>query len=261
MSIQSLYTAATGMDSQQTKLDVIANNLANINTTGFKKGRANFEDNFYRHYMMPNQNTAEGISIGLGSKVSSVQTEQKQGAFQDTGNPLDVAIEGRGFFIATDPITNETVYTRAGNFSVNANGQLVLGSAQLGRLVEPNITIPPEATSVSIGTDGNVWYYQQGQTTASNAGQLQIATFINPEGLIKKGENLYIQSDSSGQPQQNLPGINGTGMLRSTYLEASNVNPVSELIDLITTQRSFELNAQMIQAGDQILQLISNLRR
>jgi flagellar basal-body rod protein FlgG len=261
MSVQSLYTAATGMDSQQTKLDVIANNLANINTTGFKKGRANFEDNFYRHYMLPNQNTAEGISIGLGSKVSSIQTEQKQGSFQDTGNALDVAIEGRGFFIATDPITNETVYTRAGNFSVNAQGQLVLGSAQLGRLVEPNITIPPEATSVSIATDGNVYYYTQGQTAASNAGQLNIATFVNPEGLIKKGENLYAQSDASGQPQQNTPGVSGTGMLRSTFLETSNVNPVSELIDLITTQRSFELNAQMIQAGDQILQLISNLRR
>jgi flagellar basal-body rod protein FlgG len=210
---------------------------------------------------MPNQNTAEGISVGLGSKVSSIQTEQKQGAFQDTGNALDVAIEGRGFFIATDPITTETVYTRAGNFSVNANGNLVLGSAQLGRLVEPQISIPTDATSVSIASDGNVWYYQQGQTAASSAGQLQLATFINPEGLIKKGENLYVQSDASGQPQQNLPGVSGTGMLRSTFLETSNVNPVSELIDLITTQRSFELNAQMIQAGDQILQLISNLRR
>ncbi len=261
MSVQSLYTAATGMDSQQTKLDVIANNLANINTTGFKKGRANFEDNFYRHHMMPTENTAEGISVGLGSKVSSIQTEQKQGAFQDTGNPLDVAIEGRGFFVATDPITNETVYTRAGNFSVNAQGQLVLGSAQLGRLVEPNITIPPEATNVSVATDGRVYYFQQGQTTATEAGQLQLATFVNPEGLIKRGENLYTQSDASGQAQVNQPGQSGTGMVRGTYLEASNVNPVTELIDLITTQRSFELNAQMIQAGDQILQLISNLRR
>src|SRR4051812_24445066 len=124
MSIQSLYTAATGMDSQQTKLDVIANNLANINTTGFKKGRANFEDNFYRHYMMPTQTTGEGISVGLGSKVSSIQTEQKQGSFQDTGNPLDLAIEGRGFFVATDPLTSETVYTRSGNFSINQQGQL-----------------------------------------------------------------------------------------------------------------------------------------
>jgi flagellar basal-body rod protein FlgG len=261
MSVQSLYTAATGMDSQQTKLDVIANNLANINTTGFKKGRANFEDNFYRHYIMPNQNTAEGVSVGLGSKVSSIQTEQKQGAFQDTGNPLDVAIEGRGFFSATDPITNETVYTRAGNFSVNAQGQLVLGSAQLGRLVEPNISFPTDAQNITVATDGNVWYYTPGNTQAQNAGQLQLATFVNPEGLIKKGENLYVQSDASGAPQTALPGQNGAGALRGTYLEASNVNPVTELIDLITTQRSFELNAQMIQAGDQILQLISNLRR
>jgi flagellar basal-body rod protein FlgG len=261
MSIQSLYTAATGMDSQQTKLDVIANNLANINTTGFKKGRANFEDNFYRHYMLPTENTPEGISVGLGSKVSSIQTEQKQGSFQDTGNWSDVAIEGRGFFVATDPITSETVYTRAGNFSVNSQGQLVLGSAQLGRVVEPNISIPNDAFNMNIAPDGNVSYFQTGQTQATNAGQLTLATFQNPEGLIKKGENLYVQSDASGQPQINQPGQSGTGMLQSNYLEASNVNPVTELIDLITTQRSFELNAQMIQAGDQILQLISNLRR
>src|SRR6476620_235617 len=181
MSIQSLYTAATGMDSQQTKLDVIANNLANINTAGFKKGRANFEDNFYRNYMLPTENTAEGISVGLGSKVSSIQTEQKQGSFQDTGNALDVAIEGRGFFVANDPVTNETVYTRAGNFSLNAQGQLVLGSAQLGRIVEPNITIPPDAFNQNIAPDGTVSYYQTGQTQATPAGQLTLATFQNPE--------------------------------------------------------------------------------
>jgi flagellar basal-body rod protein FlgG len=261
MSVQSLYTAATGMDAQQTKLDVIANNLANISTTGFKKGRVNFEDNFYRHYMMPTQNTSEGISVGLGSRVQSIQTDQRQGAFQDTGNALDVAIEGHGYFVATDPVTNETVYTRAGNFSVNNQGQLVISSAQLGRLVEPNITLPQDATNVSISTDGQVYVFTQGQPTAQSVGQLQIATFVNPEGLIKKGENLYIQSDASGDPQVNQPGQNGAGLLRSTMLEASNVNPVTELIDLITTQRSFELNSQAIQAGDQILQLIANLRR
>lgn len=261
MSVQTLYTAATGMDSLQTKLDVIANNLANINTTGFKRGRANFEDNFYRHLVLPNEQTATGTSVGLGSRVSSIQTEQRQGAFQETGNALDVAIEGRGFYQATDPITNETVYTRAGNFSVNAQGQLVLGSAQLGRLVQPNITIPADATSVSIGSDGNVLYFTQGQTTAQNGGQLQLVNFVNPEGLLKKGENLYVQTDASGQAQTGNPGQNGLGLLRNNMLEASNVEPVTELIDLITTQRSFELNAQAIQAGDQILQLISNLRR
>lgn len=261
MSVQSLYTAATGMDAQQTKLDVIANNLANISTTGFKKGRVNFEDNFYRHHMMPTQFTPEGISVGLGVNVESIQTDQTQGAFQDTGNALDVAIEGRGYFVATDPITNETVYTRAGNFSVNNQGQLVISSAHLGRLVEPNITLPQDATNVSIGTDGRVFVFTQGQPTAQEVGQLQLATFVNPEGLLKKGENLYTQSDASGDPQINTPGQNGSGMLRSTMLEASNVNPVTELIDLITTQRSFELNSQAIQAGDQILQLIANLRR
>jgi flagellar basal-body rod protein FlgG len=261
MSVQSLYTAATGMDGQQTKLDVIANNLANVSTTGFKKGRANFEDNFYRHYMMPTQNTAEGISVGLGARVQSIQTDQRQGAFQDTGNALDVAIEGRGFFVATDPITNEQVFTRAGNFSVNNQNQLVLSSAQLGRLVEPNIALPQDAAAVSIATDGRVFAFIQGQPVPQEVGQLQLAVFVNPEGLIKKGENLYVQSAASGDPIIEQPGLNGAGMLRSTMLEASNVNPVNELIDLITTQRAFELNSQVIQAGDQILQLIANLRR
>jgi flagellar basal-body rod protein FlgG len=261
MSVQSLYTAATGMDAMQTKLDVIANNLANINTTGFKRGRANFQDNFYRQYVIPNQNTATGTAVGLGTRVSSVQTEQRQGALQNTGNSLDVAIEGRGYFVATDPLNGDTVYTRSGNFSVNAQGQLVLGSAQLGRVVQPNITIPAEATDVSIASDGNVYYRQSGSSTAIPAGQLLLANFINPEGLIKRGENLYIVSDASGDAQQAPPGQNGLGVLQGSALEASNVEPVTELIDLITTQRSFELNGQAIQAGDQVLQLISNLRR
>jgi flagellar basal-body rod protein FlgG len=267
MSVQSLYSAASGMQSLQTKLDVIANNLANINTTGFKKGRANFEDNFYRHNAFPgrqdqNSNlTATGISVGLGAHVQSVQTNFVQGAFQETSAPLDLAIEGNGFFQLNDAATNTTVYSRGGNFSINANNQLVIGSANSGRLVEPPINLPPNTTAISISFDGTVSAKIDGQSQLQQVGNLQIANFPNPEGLLKKGENLYEQTDASGQATPGIPGQDGLGKLRQGFLEASNVEPVQELIDLITTQRSFELNSQAIQAGDQILQLISNLRR
>jgi flagellar basal-body rod protein FlgG len=266
MSVQTLYTAATGMESLQTKLDVIANNLANVNTVGFKKGRANFEDLFYRHEQLPGaedaggQLTPTGISVGLGSRVSSIQTNFVQGAFQQTGNSLDIAIEGRGFFQAIDP-SGETVYTRAGNFSINANGQLVIGSANTGRVIEPAISIPPDATGISISSEGIVSVQQPGTATLQQVGQMQLAQFINPEGLLKLGENLYAETSSSGTATVGNPGDPGLGVIRQNTLEASNVEPVQELIDLITTQRAFELNSQAVQAGDQILQLISNLRR
>lgn len=264
MSIQTLYTAATGMESLQTKLDVIANNLANVNTTGFKKGRANFEDLFYRHYKFPGTQdagtnlTATGTSIGLGARVQSVQTSQLQGAFQQTNGQYDMAIEGPGYFQVQDA-SGATLYTRAGNFSINATGDLVLGSASMGRKLFPNVTLPSDATNFSITPDGQMSFVQ------NNAQQplatLQIATFPNPEGLLKLGDNLYAATESSGQATPGNPAQNGVGQVRGGYLEASNVEPVQELIDLITTQRSFELNSQAIQAGDQILQLISNLRR
>jgi flagellar basal-body rod protein FlgG len=267
MSVQSLYTAASGMESLQTKLDVIANNLANVNTTGFKKGRANFEDLFYRHYQYPGSQdqqgnlTATGTSVGLGTRVQSIQTSFVQGAFQQTNGKYDVAIEGPGFFIVDDPVTNQQLYTRAGNFSLNAQNQLVLGSAQTGRLLSPNIQIPQDAIAVTISSDGSVLVLQPGQTQAQSVGQIDLATFINPEGLLKLGENLYMATSASGDPQTGTPGTEGRGVLKQGFLEASNVEPVQELIDLITTQRSFELNSQAIQAGDDILQLISNLRR
>ena len=266
MSVQTLYTAATGMQAMETKLDVIAHNLANVNTTGFKKGRANFEDLFYRDYVLPGAEddsggqTATGTAVGLGTRVSSIQTDFKQGAFQLTNNSLDVAIEGPGFFQVKD-IDGNTIYTRSGNFSVNADGNLVLGSASVGRLLEPNIQIPPEAMAVSIQPDGRVMVNLPGQTTASEVGRMQIATFINPEGMLKHGENLFQETDASGAAQVGNPGDTGLGVLQQNALEASNVEPVQELIDLITTQRSFELNSQCVQAGDQILQLVANLRR
>lgn len=266
MSVQTLYTAATGMEALQTKLEVVANNLANVNTTAFKKGRANFEDLFYRHDTYPgaqdnaSQLTAVGTAVGLGSRVESVQTNFGQGAFQQTGGPLDIAIEGQGFFQVKNS-DGTILYTRAGNFSINANNQLVLGSAQTGRLVEPAIQIPQGATNITISADGTVSARQPGDTSLQQIGQLQLSQFVNPEGLLQLGENLYSQTDASGQPDNNNPTQNGLGSVRQGWLEASNVEPVQELIDLITTQRSFELNSQTVQAGDQILQLISNLRR
>jgi len=266
MSVQTLYTAATGMQSLETKLDVIANNLANVNTTGFKKMRADFEDLFYRQEVLPGaldsagQPTPIGTSVGLGSRVSGTQTDQRQGAFQNTGRQLDVAIEGGGFFQVTDP-SGEILYTRAGNFSVNANNQLVLGSASTGRLVEPAITIPSDATDVVINPDGGVFVKQSAQTALSQVGQITLAQFVNPEGLLRMGDNLLAETDASNSPTVGNPNQNGLGQLRQNFLEASNVQPVQELIDLITTQRSFELNSQTVQAGDQILQLVANLRR
>jgi flagellar basal-body rod protein FlgG len=266
MSVQTLYTAATGMDSLQTKLDVIANNLANVNTTGFKRDRANFEDLFYRHEMLPGaldasgQLTPVGTQIGLGSRVSSTQTDFEQGAFQITNRPLDVTIEGAGLFQVLDP-NGQTLFTRAGNFSINANGALVVGSAQTGRLVEPQISIPQDTTGIVISSDGIVSVRQAGQNQLSQVGQMQLATFQNPQGLLKLGENLYAETDASGSAITGNPGTNGIGLVRQNSLEASNVEPVQELIDLITTQRAFELNSQAIQAGDQILQLVANLRR
>jgi flagellar basal-body rod protein FlgG len=266
MTVQSLYTAATGMEAMESKLDVIANNMANINTTGFKKDRANFEDVFYRQYRMPgaldadSSRTATGVEVGLGTRVSSTQSDFKQGSFQTTNNPLDFAVEGDGFFQVQNP-NGGFYYTRSGNFNLNSEGQLVLGSASKGYLLEPTITVPPEATSVVVTSDGQIQYTTQNSTNLQSLGQLQMAKFVNPDGLLKLGENLYQKTDASGDEQTGTPGQEGFGNIRQGFLEASNVEPVTELIDLITTQRSFELNSQVVQAGDQVMQLVANLRR
>jgi len=267
MSVQTLYTAATGMDAMQTKLDVIANNLANINTTAFKKDRANFEDLLYRNDVYPgtldaNQTpTPVGTQVGLGTRVQSTQKDFRQGALQQTGRELDIAIEGDGFLEVLDPVTGQSLYTRSGNLDINANGDLVIGSAQTGRVLQPNINIPADATDIIISPSGQVSVRQPGVVEAQQLGQLQMATFINPDGLLKLGENLYSATDASSSAVQGNPGEDGFGSIRQKVLEASNVEPVSELIDLITTQRGFELNSQAVQAGDQVMQLISNLRR
>ncbi len=267
MSVQTLYTAATGMQAMETKLDVIANNLANVNTTAFKRGRANFEDLFYKQEVLPGAQdqsggiTATGTAIGLGVKVQSTQTDFQQGAFLTTDNTFDVAIAGKGFFQVQDT-DGTTVYTRSGNFSINAQGQLVMGSASVGRLVQGgDITIPIEAEDVTITAEGEVLYSEAGSNDLQSAGNLELAMFIDPEGLEKMGENLYRETIASGTAATATPGQDGTGFVKQGMLEASNVSPVAELIELITTQRSFELNSQAVQAGDQILQLVSNLRR
>ena len=267
MSVQTLYTAATGMEAMQTKLDVIANNLANINTTGFKKDRANFEDLLYRHEVYPGvmdggQNpTPVGTQVGLGVRLQSTQTDTRQGTLQQTGRELDVAIQGRGYLRTLDPSTQESMFTRAGNLDINSEGQLVIGSAQTGRLIDPPITIPNDATAVQFNTNGTVMVRVPGQAELQQVGDLQLSQFINPDGLLKVGENMYLATDASGPEQPGNPNQEGLGIIRQGNLEASNVEPVQELIDLITTQRAFELNSQAVQAGDQVMQNISNLRR
>jgi len=265
MSVQTLYTAATGMEALQTKLDVIANNLANVNTTAFKRDRANFEDLFYRDETLAAESsdgtiTAVGTSVGLGTQVSSVQRDFRQGAFRETGGAMDWAIGGGGFFEVEDA-NGGRLYTRAGNFSINRDGAIVLGSASRGYLLAGAITIPQDGTNVEISADGTVLYRQAGTTGMQQAGNVQLAQFVNPEGLLKLGENLYQQTDASGTATPGVPGLNGLGVIRGGWLEASNVEPVAELIDLITTQRAFELNSQAVQAGDDILKLITNLAR
>lgn len=254
------------MDALETKLDVIANNMANINTTGFKKDRANFEDLFYRQIRAPGAQdgdgsiTSTGIEVGLGTRVSSTQTNHGQGALQTTNNPLDFAIEGRGFFGVTNP-QGGLLYTRAGNFGINANNQLVLGSAHTGWILDPPITIPAEAIDVAVTADGQVQFRTAGVPQLQTAGQIQISTFVDPDGLLKIGDNLYQETAASGTPTPGNPGDNGAGVVRQGSLEASNVEPVQELIDLITTQRAFELNSQVVQAGDQVMQVATTLRR
>ena len=250
------------------KLNTISNNLANIETTAFKKQRCNFEDLFYDNLRYPGSQdvngefAATGIAIGVGTRVTSVQSDFSMGSITETGRDLDVAIAGEGFFQCTDPFTNEIFYSRAGNFSVNAGGMLTLGSAHIGRLVEPPITIPQNTEKIQIDDSGIVWVAQNGDVQQlQQIGQLELATFINPEGLLRVGENLYRETEASGNAVTNNPGANGTGKLKAQHLEMSNVAPVIELIDMITSQRAYELNSKSTQTGDQILQAAISIKR
>ena len=265
MSIRAMHSAASGMEAYQFNLDVIANNLANAGTTAFKRSRANFEDLFYEHVRLPGTQDAQsqltplGIEVGLGTRVSSTAVDHRNGSLLETGQELDVAIVGDGFFQVNDG--DVTLYTRAGTFSVNADGQLVMASADRGRLLEPALSIPPEATEISINASGAVQVRVPGSPDLQDVGQLELARFANPQGLIQEGENLFAESAASGTPLTGTPGEEGRGTLRQRFLEASNVEPVRELVELIKTQRHFELSSQAVQAADQMLQLVANLRR
>ncbi len=266
MSIRTLYSAASGMDAHLFQLDVIANNLANAGTTGFKRSRAEFEDLFYEHIKLPGAQavpaqTPTGISVGLGAGVRATQVDFREGNLQETGNPLDIAILGDGFFQIQDPNGGDPLYTRAGTFSKNSEGNIVMTSAQTGRLLEPAINLPPTAINISITANGEVWYQEAGVATLTQAGQIQLARFVNNEGLLQVGENLYQATDASGIATVSIPGQDGSGTLKQSFLETSNVEPVRELVELIKTQRHVELNSEALKAGDQMLQLINNLRR
>ncbi|MBX3323783.1 MAG: flagellar basal-body rod protein FlgG [Phycisphaeraceae bacterium] len=268
MAIIALQSAASGLNALNTKLDVIANNLANVNTEGYKASRANFQDLLYIERAQPgveNPNGDErptGLYVGLGVKVSGTQQEFSQGAPISTGQELDLMIEGRGFFqVQVEPeLGGGTAYTRAGNFVLNSDGDIVLANDQ-GRRLEPNINIPQEAVKVDVSTDGQVWYIVAGETEPQVAGQIELASFINPAGLRQVGENLWVESAASGNPVVGVPGENSTGRVRQGMLEASNVDPARELIELIRTQRAYEMNSQSIRAADQALQTIAQLRR
>ena len=255
------------MLGMEQKLNTVAHNLANMETTAFKKQRCNFEDLFYDNWRYPGSQdvqgefTGTGIQIGLGVRVTSVQSHMRQGGFKETNRQMDVAIAGDGFFQVTDPFSGQPLYTRAGNFSVTPEGNVVLGSAHTGRLIEPPITIPQDATHVQINEDGTVWVAQGTNPQLQQVGQFQLATFLNPEGLLRVGENLFQQTDSSGPPNEGLPGVDGRGKVQQHMIEMSNVQPVVELIDMITSQRAYELNSQVTRTGDEILQTVINIKR
>ncbi|TPV95499.1 MAG: flagellar basal-body rod protein FlgG [Myxococcales bacterium FL481] len=259
--IRALSTAATGMEAQQQRIDITANNLANVNTTGFKKSRASFQDLLYQTVRAPGTSAAQGVQvptglqIGQGVRTVSSQKIYTGGDFAQTGNQLDIAIEGGGFFQVSLP-GGELVYSRAGNMTLNSEGQVV---TQDGYPLEPAVSIPQDATSVTIGSDGTVSVIQAGQPAATEVGQIQLAGFLNPAGLDSIGRNFYRQTSASGDPQVGPPGIQGLGTLSQGSLEMSNVKVVEEMISLISSQRAYEVNSKVIKAADEMLQTTSNV--
>lgn len=268
MAITALHAASSGMKALDEKLNVVANNLANINTHGFKRSRVNFEDLLYQVRREPGVLNAQdepiphGIMVGTGVKVSGTQLNFAAGSVDQTNKPLDLQIDGQGFFqVRTVQDGTEVVgYTRAGNFVRNAQGNVVLGNSS-GAILEPPINIPDGSIEIVIGRNGEVRVREQGSTTLSTVGQIELARFVNPEGLRQVGLNLYTETDASGTPVTGVPQSDGLGSISQGNLEMSNVDPVRELIDLITTQRAFELNSQSIKSADETLQIVSNLRR
>jgi flagellar basal-body rod protein FlgG len=259
--IRSLWTARTGLEAQQTQLDVISNNLANVSTNGFKRSRAVFEDLLYQTLRQPGAQSTQqtqvssGLQIGTGVRPVATERIHTQGSLQQTGNTLDVAIQGEGFFQIQMP-DGTTAYTRDGAFQLDNQGQIVTAS---GYPLSPAIVIPSDTQTITIGKDGTVSVQQAGQTSPTQVGTMQIATFVNPGGLQSAGENLYLETASSGTPTPNTPGSNGAGVLNQNYVENSNVNVAEELVQMITTQRAYELNSRAIQTSDAMLGRLTQL--
>ncbi|MEO8299530.1 MAG: flagellar basal-body rod protein FlgG [Burkholderiales bacterium] len=259
--MRALWIAKTGMEAQQTQLDITSNNLANVATNGYKKSHAVFEDLMYQTLRQSGANSSEqtqlptGLQVGLGVRSVATSRQFSQGNLQQSGNPLDVAIKGGGFFPIQMP-DGTSAYTRDGSFQVSATGQLVTNN---GYTVQPGITIPANALTTTIAPDGTVSVTVPGQSTPQVVGQLQVANFINPAGLEAKGQNLYTETAASGTPTSGAPGSSGLGTLAQGFVETSNVNVVEELVGMIQTQRAYELNSKAIQTADQMLQRLAQL--
>ena len=258
--MRALAIAATGMSAQQLHVDVIANNMANINTTGFKGARAEFSDLLYQTERLQGVSNRgkdavvpEGAQVGLGVRTAAIRTINTQGALQATGNQLDLAMTGRGWFQVTGP-TGDTLYTRAGAFNTNSTGQIVTLD---GYALVPAMTVPPGATAVNVSESGLVTATLSGQTAPAQVGQITVANFANEVGLQALGGNLYQVTEASGQPVTGVPGDPGFGTVKQGYLEGSNVDPVKEITELITAQRSYEMNSKVIQAADEMDKTVS----
>lgn len=259
--IKSLYTAQTGLQAQQTQLDVTANNLANVSTSGFKKSRAVFEDLLYHNIRQPGAisgeqtNLPSGMQIGAGVRAVATERLHTQGNLQSTDNSRDLAINGAGFF-QIQMNDGSTAYTRDGSFQLDQNGQMVTSS---GYPLEPAIVIPDNALSMTISKDGIVSVMQPGNPNANQVGQIQLASFINPAGLQSIGENLYLETDASGPRNENQPGNNGLGSVYQGYVETSNVNVVEEMVSMIQNQRAYEINSKAIKSSDEMLARLTQL--
>jgi flagellar basal-body rod protein FlgG len=259
--IRSLWIAKTGMEAQQTQLDTISHNLANVGTNGFKRGHVVFEDLIYQNLRQAGAASSDqtqlptGLQVGLGVRPVASSRNFSQGNLQQTSNNLDLAIKGQGFFQVQQP-DGTTAYTRDGSLQVDVNGQLVTNA---GYPVQPGITIPAGAQSITIAADGTVSVALPGQATPQAVGQLTLAAFVNPAGLEPRGQNLFAETAASGAPQAGAPGSNGLGALQQGVVETSNVNVVEELVAMIQTQRAYELNSKAIQTSDQMLQRLGQL--
>jgi len=259
MSNAALHVARTGLDAQNTKMRVIANNLANVNTTGFKRDRADFETLAYQQMIAAGANSdsenkfATGLNLGSGVALQGTSKINTQGTLSQTGNTLDLAIEGAGYFQLQQP-DGSIAYSRAGNFSVTAEGTVVSSE---GLPLIPQITVPQGTTSVTIGNDGTVSATMPGESAPTQLGQIELANFVNAAGLNAIGGNLLVETAASGAPQVGVAGLEGRGAIRSGFLETSNVNVVEELVDMIETQRAYEVNSKMLKATDEMLQYVN----